>query len=125
MVTSSTVRAPVLGKEVTKGCICGVRSGTLGHVTTEKDPSKGLNAAIAATLNGERVAAGLSFDDLAQRTGISSRTLKRYLSSAERHIDVNTLGSISVALDVPLEEVLTSANRRLRGSLPSDPGRIA
>lgn len=89
-------------------------------MTTEKRPQEGLNAAIAATLNGERVAAGLSFDELAQRTGISARTLKRYLSSVERHIDVNTLGSISVALDVPLAEVLRSASRRLdRGDTPA------
>lgn len=84
----------------------------LGTMDNQKAPAMGLNAAIAATLNGERVAAGLTFDQLAERTGISARTLKRYLSSMERNLTVTVLGDIAVALDIPLSEVIRQSVRR-------------
>lgn len=64
-------------------------------MTTSPRPRDGINAAVAATLNGERVAAGLTFDELAARTGISKRTLMRLLSTVERDIDVNVLAAIA------------------------------
>lgn len=79
----------------------------------EKDPSKGLNAALAATLNGERAASGVTFDQLAATTGISKRTLLRQLSTLERHIDINDAATIAAQFDLTLGEALAMAEARL------------
>lgn len=71
-----------------------------------------LNAAVAATLNGERVAAGLTFEQLASKTGISARSLKRYLSGVERDIKVNTLAQIAGPLGLSLTEVIRRSELR-------------
>ena len=73
----------------------------------------GLNAAIAATLNGERVALGLTFDDLADKSGISARSLKRYLSSTDRDIKVDVLARVAQAMDISVDEVIRRADQRL------------
>lgn len=80
----------------------------------------GLNAAIAATLNGERVAVGMTFDELADKTGISARSLKRYLSSADRDISIPILARLSVAMDLPVLEIVARAERR-RNPPPTSP----
>lgn len=79
----------------------------------EKDPSKGLNAALAATLNGERAAAGMTFDQLAAATGISKRTLLRQLSTTERHIDIADAATIAAQFNLTLADALTMAEARL------------
>lgn len=94
---------------MTDPCIHGDRSGTFTYVNTGNGPKGGLNAAIAATLNGERVAQGYTFDQLADTTGISARSLKRYLSGAERDLTVATLGTIATALELPIHEVIRRA----------------
>ena len=81
--------------------------------TIEKDPSKGLNAALAATLNGERAAAGMTFDALASATGISKRTLLRQLSTMERHIDVSHIVVIAEQFGLTAAEVFVMAEERL------------
>ena len=81
--------------------------------TVEKDPGKGLNAALAATLNGERVASGMTFDELAAKTGISKRTLLRQLSTTERHIDISHVAVIARAFGLSVVEVLARAEERM------------
>lgn len=81
--------------------------------TVEKDPGKGLNAALAATLNGERVAAGMTFDALAAATGISKRTLLRQLSTMERHIDVSDVAAIAEQFNLTAVEVFVMAEQRM------------
>lgn len=81
--------------------------------TVEKDPSKGLNAALAATLNGERVASGMTFEQLAAKTGISKRTLLRQLSTTERHLDISHVAVIAAAFEMSVPEVLAAAEARL------------
>lgn len=82
-------------------------------MTIEKDPAKGINAALAATLNGERVAAGMTFDQLAAATGISKRTLLRQLSSMERHIGIADAATIAAQFDLTLAEALSMAEARM------------
>lgn len=77
------------------------------------DPSDGLNAALAATLNGERVAAGLTFDELARTSGIPKRTLLRKLSTTERHLNVDDVARLATALGLRVVEVLARAEDRL------------
>lgn len=84
-----------------------------GMNTVEKDPAKGLNAALAATLNGERVASGMTFDELAAATGISKRTLLRQLSTMERHIDISHVATIAAAFDLSVVDVMLAAEARM------------
>lgn len=79
----------------------------------EKDPAKGLNAALAATLNGERAASGMTFDALAAATGISKRTLLRQLSTMERNIDVADAANIASQFGLSLGKALAMAEERL------------
>ena len=81
--------------------------------TVEKDPSKGLNAALAATLNGERVASGMTFDELAAATGISKRTLLRQLSTTERDLNIAHVATIAGAFGLSVVEVLAAAEERM------------
>jgi transcriptional regulator with XRE-family HTH domain len=82
----------------------------------EHDPRKGLNAAVAATLNAERVAAGLTFEGLADLVGISKRTLMRQLStesSERRHIDVADMADIAAVFRLTASDVLRMAEERM------------
>lgn len=72
-------------------------------------PSKGPNAAVAAVLNGERTAAGLTYEELAARTGLSKRTLMRLLSTLERDIDVNVLAAIAEAFNLTPAQTMARA----------------
>lgn len=81
--------------------------------TVEKDPAKGLNAALAATLNGERVASGMTFDELAAETGISKRTLLRQLSTMERNIDISHVASMAAAFGLTVVDVMLAAEARM------------
>lgn len=79
-----------------------------------RDPSDGLNAALAATLNGERVASGMTFDELADASGIPKRTLLRKVSTTERHLNVEDVSRIAAAFNLTVVEVLARAEDRLR-----------
>lgn len=81
--------------------------------TVEKDPSKGLNAALAATLNGERAAAGMTFEELGAATGISKRTLMRILSTTERHIGVSQVAVIAEQFGLSAAQVFAMAEDRM------------
>lgn len=78
----------------------------------EGDPAAGLNGAVAAELSDRRVRVGMTIDQLADATGISARTLMRYLSTVERHMPVEVLGRVSEALGAAPDEVLASAVAR-------------
>jgi len=82
-------------------------------MTIEKDPAQGINAAVAATLNGERVAAGMTFDQLAAATGISKRTLLRQLSSLERHLGIADADTIAAQFNLSLGEAVAMAESRM------------
>lgn len=90
--------------------------------TVEKDPDKGLNAALAATLKGELAASGMTFDQLAAATGISKRTLLRQLSTRERHLNIDHVAAIAATFNLTAAEVLAAAEARLergRGGVSS------
>ena len=86
-----------------------------------RDPNEGLNAALAATLNGERVAAGMTFDELAAASGIPKRTLLRKVSTTERHLNIEDVSAIAAAVGLTVVEVLARAEDRLqrRASKPA------
>lgn len=78
----------------------------------EKDPSVGINAAVAAELRAERGAQKITVEALAQRSGVPKRTLLRLLN-AERGIAVEPLTAIAGALNVPVSLVVSRAEERL------------
>lgn len=81
--------------------------------TNESDPGKGFNAAVADTLNGERVASGMTFDDLAKASGVSKRTLMRLLSTKERHLNVEVIATIAAQFNLSPTEVFVRAEERM------------
>lgn len=101
----------------------------------DKDPSTGLNSAVAAVLNGERTRAKMTFDALATASGLSKRTVMRQLSTLERHIDVTDLAIYAAIFNMTPGEVVAEAQQwmrrqergnpvadRIRGHLPTTTG---
>lgn len=70
-----------------------------------------LTAAVAAELRAYRAASRLTIDQLAETTGIGSRTLKRLLN-AQRDIDVRVIDLLSTALEFDPEELMARARAR-------------
>lgn len=93
-------------------------------MNTEHVPSEGLNAAVARTLNGERAASKVSFDKLAETTGISKRTLLRLLSTMERDLDVSVIDRIARALGLTVLDVFTMAEQRIEREARQDDGTV-
>src|SRR5689334_10206639 len=82
----------------------------------ESDPRQGLNGAVAAILNGERTNAPLSYDELAEVSGINRQTLLRLLSPTNkerRHIDVDKLSVLAAVFNMTPAQVVTAAQERL------------
>lgn len=88
--------------------------------TVEKDPSKGLNAAVAATLKGEMAATKMTFDALAAQTGISKRALLRYLSTMDRDLNVSHMAVIAAQFALTPLDVVRMAQERLDRAQGSD-----
>lgn len=91
-----------------------------GHMSPiEKDPSVGINAAVAAELRAERGAQKITVEALAQRSGVPKRTLLRLLN-AERGIAMEPLTAIAGALNVPVSLVVSRAEERLEREAAAD-----
>jgi hypothetical protein len=88
---------------------------------TEKDPARGLNAAVAAVLNGERTRAKMTFDALATTSGLSKRTVMRQLSTLERHIDVTDLAIYAAIFNMTPDEVVVEAQEWMRRQSRGNP----
>jgi transcriptional regulator with XRE-family HTH domain len=76
-------------------------------VATE-GPGKAWLDALGALIRAQRVTAGLTLRELAERTKVSNA----YLSQIERGLhepSISVLGAITAALDVPLETLLARA----------------
>jgi transcriptional regulator with XRE-family HTH domain len=72
-----------------------------------------LEEAIAAVLRAERAAARVDLDALATATGISKRSLIRYLAG-ERPMSVKQINLIADALGLDFRTVFDRAEERLR-----------
>jgi transcriptional regulator with XRE-family HTH domain len=86
----------------------------------DKDPAKGLNAAVAAELRAERVAQEVTFDDLVKRVSLSRNTTWRLLN-AERLITIEALVEVAGALGVSVLEIIERAEKRLARDVPPPP----
>ena len=89
-------------------------------VNIDKDPTKGLNAAVAAELRAERVAQEVTFDALTERVSLSKSTLL-LLFNARRLISIEALVEIADALGVSVLEIVERAERRLAKDTPPPP----
>jgi transcriptional regulator with XRE-family HTH domain len=79
----------------------------MGAVATE-GPGKAWLDALGALIRAQRLTAGLSLRELAERTKVSNA----YLSQIERGLhepSISVLGAIAAALDVSLEALLARA----------------
>ena len=81
----------------------------------DKDPAKGLNAAVAAELRAERVAQEITLDVLVGRVGLSRNTVWRLLN-CERLITIEALMELAEALGVSVLEIVERAEKRLSKS---------
>lgn len=77
----------------------------------DKGPATGFNAYVAAELRAERAAKQITYDKLAELTGINRRTLIRLLK-AERAIDTAHLASLCEALGMDIVDLISAAERR-------------
>lgn len=90
--------------------------------TGTRAPLSADTRAIAATLNGERAASGLTYDDLAEKAGIPKRSLMRYISpSANRDIPFGVLAKLSRALNISYAELFRRVELRLHPQLEPEP----
>ncbi|WP_136192012.1 helix-turn-helix domain-containing protein [Actinomyces procaprae] len=80
--------------------------------TRDKDPSVGLNAAVAAELRAERAAQQLTVEALVGRSGIPKRTLLRLLN-AERAISLDALQALADAFGVRMSALIARGEERL------------
>jgi transcriptional regulator with XRE-family HTH domain len=81
--------------------------------------AKGRLEALGALIRAQRVTAGLSLRDLAERTNVSNA----YLSQIERGLhepSISVLGAIAAALDVSLEALLARAGLLAPEAEPGD-----
>lgn len=80
----------------------------------DKDPSQGLNAAVAAVLRGEMSSANLTFDALANISGISKRTLLRKMGKTiDRHLGIDDLATLAPIFKLTPAEVVEAAQERM------------
>ena len=86
----------------------------------DKDPTKGLNAAVAAELRAERKAQEVTFDDLVERVSLSRATTWRLLN-AERLITIEALVEVADALGVSVLDIVERAEKRLARDVPPPP----
>lgn len=70
-----------------------------------------LTVAVAAELRAYRAAAELTIEELAAKSGVGTRTLKRILK-AERDIDVRTIQLLCAAMGVDPQELFARASGR-------------
>lgn len=77
----------------------------------EKDPSRGLNGALAAEIRSELAVRQLSQTWLSEASGIERLTLRRYLNG-ERQINTAVAESIAQALDLDPSDLMVRAVSR-------------
>ncbi|MEA2384514.1 MAG: hypothetical protein QOH72_4485 [Solirubrobacteraceae bacterium] len=96
--------------------------GDDGAVATD-GPGKAWLDALGALIRAQRVTAGLSLRELAERTKVSNA----YLSQIERGLhepSISVLGAIAAALDVSLEALLAHAGLLPSGGADGESGAL-
>ncbi|MFD6178081.1 MULTISPECIES: helix-turn-helix domain-containing protein [unclassified Isoptericola] len=79
---------------------------------TYENDADTLVRALLATVNGERVAAGLTVAELAEKSGVPKRTLDRYLGPGGGDIPNKMLTKVAKALGVTASLLWARAEER-------------
>lgn len=94
------------------GCIrAAYHVVSMGMTTTTTPPLTPLEIALAATFKGERNAAGLSLDDMADRTGMNRMVYYR-LETAQRHASMAQIEKVADALGLSVNWLIKDATDR-------------
>lgn len=80
--------------------------------TIDRDPSEGLNAAVATELRRERAARQVTIDTIVELTGLSRSTVLNTLN-AKRLLGVEAVAAIAQALGVSVTTIFSRAEVRL------------
>lgn len=80
----------------------------MGHTFGMKEREMMSNSAMAAAIRAKRAVRGITIADLADKAGISSRTLDRYMAG-EGAMDFATLTMIATGLDTTVVELAQEA----------------
>lgn len=88
-------------------------------VQINDDPGEGLNAALIAQVGAEAGARRWSIPTLADRSGISYNSLKRYMSG-DRHLTVAHVSKLAAAFDMTPGQLVRAAEARLAGDAPPE-----
>ena len=72
-----------------------------------------LASAVAQQLRAERGAAGLTYKDIAERTGLAEQSVMRYFTE-KREINTSVLGALCDALGVTPQDLLRRAVERIK-----------
>ena len=85
--------------------------------TIDRNPSEGLNAAVAAELRRERAAQQVTIETLVERTGLSRSTVLNSLN-AKRLLGVEAVAAIAQALGVGVTTIFVRAEGRISAATP-------
>lgn len=85
--------------------------------TIDRNPSEGLNAAVAAELRRERAAQQVTIETLVERTGLSRSTVLNSLN-AKRLLGVEAVAAIAQALGVSVTTIFARAEGRISAATP-------
>jgi transcriptional regulator with XRE-family HTH domain len=89
-------------------------------MTTTTPPLTALEVALAATFKGERNAAGLSLDQMAERSGLNRQVYYR-LESAQRHASMAQIEKVAGALGLTVPWLIKdAADRAARAAAAGD-----
>lgn len=80
--------------------------------TIDRNPSEGLNAAVATELRRERAAQQITIDTIVELTGLSRSTVLNTLN-AKRLLGVEAVAAIAQALGVSVTTIFSRAEVRL------------
>lgn len=80
-------------------------------------PADGLNGAVAAVLRGERAVAGMTIEELSERSGVPRVSVQRFLAG-RRPINLDVLQSLCAGLRILPEDVVVQARERQRRASP-------
>jgi transcriptional regulator with XRE-family HTH domain len=86
-------------------------------------PADGLNAATAAVLRGERAVAGMTIEELSERSGVPKVSVQRFLAG-RRAINLDVLEALCAGLRLAPEDVLVQARERQRKADPELVSRV-
>ena len=79
------------------------------------ETERALNKQVALALKLQKTAVGMTYDQIADKSELSTRTVKRYLNG-EREIGVGTLITLARAMRTTARDIITAADQAIENS---------